>query len=224
MTSLRHTALKLAPLIALALFPAACKSSASDKGAATGKNITRAADEIQVGIGQLDATVSALTAMVNNPATDLAPQYKAFATSLSQLEATAKKVRDAAAEMETNGQAYFADWDAQIAAIQNEDIRERTAERRKVVEANLKELKENYTSARDGFQPLMSDLQDIRTVLGADLTMEGLDSVKKTVNKTTGRADDVKESLQELSDGFRKLGVRLSQSGPPPPAAETPKK
>ena len=212
--SVRRTS--IAPFLAVALLAGACASTAGDKGAATGKNITRAADEIRVGMGQLDATLAALTKLVNEPGADLAPQFKEFSKNLDQLEATAKNVREATSAMEANGKAYFAEWDAQIAAIQNEDIRERSAERRQAVEASLSEIKEDYQSARDTFQPLMNDLKDIRTALEADLTMNGLDAVKKTVKKTNSSAEDLKESLQELAEGFRKVGVSLSKAGPLP--------
>lgn len=211
---------RFAPLVALALLAGACQSTTAGKADATGKNVTKAADEIQLGIGQLDATLAALTSLVNEPGADLGPQFKAFSKSLDQLDSTAKKVRETAASMDGKGKAYFAEWDAQIAAIQNEDIRERSTDRRKVVEAAFSKIQGEYGEARDTFKPLMNDLLDIRTALSADLTMDGIAAVKKSVKKVNGEAEDVKENLQELADGFRKLGVSLSKSGPPQPAPE----
>ena len=221
--SVRRTS-KIAPFLGLALLAGACQSTTGDKGAATGKNITRAADEIQTGIGQLDATVAALTQLVNEPGADLAPQFKSFSKSLDQLDATAKSVRESTAAMEANGKAYFAEWDKQLAAIHNEDIRERSEERRKAVEARLSEIKEEYQAARDAFHPLMADFKDIRTALEADLTMSGLDAVKKSVKKTNDKAEDVKESLTQLAESFHKVGVSLSKVGPAPQPAKTEKK
>jgi uncharacterized phage infection (PIP) family protein YhgE len=208
------------PTIALALLASACQSSSGGKGEATGKNVTKAADEIQLGIGHLDATLAALNGLVNEPAPDLGTQFKAFSKHLDQLDATAKKVRETAASMDAKGKAYFADWDTQIAIIQNEDIRERSADRRKAVEAAFSKIQGEYGEARDTFRPLMNDLLDIRTALAADLTMDGVSAIKKSVKKVSGEAEDVKENLQELADGFRKLGVSLSKSGPPKPAPE----
>ena len=202
----------LVPFLALALFAGACKSgNASDKGAATGEDITRAANGIQVGIDQLDAVLTSLTSLVNDPAADLDPQFKTFSKHLDELDSTAKKVRDAAADMEVNGKEYFAAWDKQIAAIQNEDISERTAERRHAVEASLNEIKGDYGKSREAFKVLMSDLKDIHTALGADLTMSGIDAIKKSAKKANSSGEDVKESLQELVDTFREVGVKLSK-------------
>jgi len=210
----RSHSFTLASFLTLALVSSACQSATEGKGAATGKNITRAADAIQTGIGQLDATMTALTTLVNQPAAELGPQFDVFASNLDALDSTAKQVSEATAGMQEKGKAYFADWDAQIAAIQDEDIRERSAERRKTVEKELEEIRAEYEKARDTFHPLMGALQDIRKALEADLTMDGLDAVKKSVKKTNNNAADVKESLQELADSFRKVGVRMSMSGP----------
>lgn len=216
MNLIHRTATRLAIVVAGALFCVACETTASDQGTATAKNITKAADSIQAGIGHLDATLASLNALVNQPAADLGPQFKTFSKNLDSLDSTATDVREATAGMEQKGAAYFAEWDKQIAAITNEDIRERSMERRKEVEANLADLRKDYTEARDTFQPLMSDLKDIHTALSADLTMQGVDAVKKSVKKVNDEAPDVKENLEEVSASFRELGVRMSKSGPPP--------
>ena len=211
----RHAPSTLVSFLALAILSGACAST-DNQGAAAGSDITKAADEIKIGLGQLDATLLSLNTLVNEPPADLEAQYKVFTKNLDQLESTAKRVREATESMEARGQAYFADWDTQIAAIQNEDLRSRSAERREAVEASFSEIREDYRSAQEEFQPLMNDLRDIRTALGADLTMDGLDAVKKTTKHANESAEDVKETLEELSAGFRKLGVSLSNAGPAP--------
>src|SRR5262245_11464714 len=160
--------------------------------------------------------MTALHGLVNEPATDLEPQFKAFSKGVDQLDATAKKVRDAAAGMDEKGKAYFADWDAQIAGIQNEDIRAGSAERKEAVEANFKDIQAEYGKSRDSFKPLMTNLMDIRTALKADLTMNGLAAIKKSVKTVNGQAEDVKESLVKLEKSFREMGVKMSNAGPQP--------
>ena len=182
----------------------------------TGENINKAADVIQLGVTQLDATVTALNDLVHKPAHDLGPQFKTFSKNLDQLDSTAKAVRSAAGSMDEKGKAYFADWDKQIAAIQNEDIKNRSSERRQAVEASLSKLQGDYGAARDTFRPLMTDLLDIRTALGSDLTLGGIDAIKNTVEKVGKEAGPVKETLTKVAEEFRKLGVGMSKLGPPP--------
>jgi chromosome segregation ATPase len=202
------------PLVLLSLL--ACKST--DKGTATGETITKAADQIERGVLELDATVAALHAITEQP-NDMAAQRKTFEKALGSLEETAESVSKTAADMTGKGQAYFQEWDAQIASIQNEDIRERSADRRKVIEASFSDLKENYSEAKTTFDPLLADLRDMRAALKADLTHEGVEGLKPEVKDIDKEAASVKENLTELAEQFRKLGVGL-KSGMPPPSAK----
>jgi len=200
--------------LTLALLSACSSPTTADKGAAAGKNATQAATYVEQGIGELDATLAALKELVLHPAADLAPQYKTFAKNLSNLESTAKEVSAIAAKIDENSKVYFAKWDEQIAAIQNEDIRERGVERREAVAAGFSKLQEEYVEVRDEFKPLLDNLRDVRTVLSTDLTMDGLKSIKGTVEDIADDSGDVRESLQSLGETFKKLGVRLEQKGP----------
>ncbi len=209
---------------ALALVPALVACSSTDKGASAGKTVAQAATQVDLGITQLDATLAALEALVQKPAPDLTAQYKTFTKSLGQLESTAKEVSELAAKIDAKGQAYFTEWDTQIAAVQNESIRERSAERRQAVSASFTKLQEEYGEVKGEFKPLLDNLRDVRTVLGTDLTMEGLKTIEDTVEDLADDAKDVKESLHELSKSFHTLGVRLERAGPAPEPAKSEQK
>lgn len=202
---------------------AACSTTNSDKGASTGTTVEQAANQVGNCITHLDATLASLKEMVERPAPDLSTQFKTYSSNLKNLESSAGKVRDLATEMGIKSQQYFAAWDTQIADIENEDIRERSAERRKTIEENFTKIQKEYSEVRGEFKPLLSDLQDVRTALSNDLTMEGLKSIDKTVKGIAGKADDVKESLQELEKRFRDVGVKLSNAGPALPPPQPPK-
>lgn len=219
----RHTLLSFSLLAAL-LAPA-CTSTGSDKGAATGKTAEQAAKQIELVNTQLDATLAALSDLVKKPAPDLGPQFKTYTKNLAQLESTAEEVAALAARIETKSQEYFTVWDAQLAEVQNEDIRARSAERREAISAGFKKIQGEYSEVREEFKPLLSNLRDVRTVLSADLTMDGMKAIESTVKKTGKDSESVKESLEELAARFREIGVKLSRSGPPAPApAKTEKK
>src|SRR5262245_12155193 len=196
----------------------ACQSA--DKGEATGASITKAADQIDLGIQQLDATVAALHAITESPTGDLKAQRKSYEKSLASLESTADNVAGLAAEMREKGKAYCYQWEQQLATIQNEDIKERSAERRQAIEAGFSKLQENYTTAKDAFHPLLNDLRDIRTALQADMTMEGIETLKPVSKKVDKEAASVSKELKELVDHFRELGVKLSRMGPAPKPEE----
>jgi len=203
-------------ILALVLLTA-CSTTPADKGQAAGKTVNEAATQVGEGVTHLDATVAALTSLVKNPAPDLKPQFAAFDSNLSKLESTAKDVADLAHKISLRSQEYFTQWDQQLATVQNEDIRERSASRRADVEKAFQKLQKEYADVEEDFQPLLADLRDIRSALSADLTMDGLKAVKGSVSDVEGESKDVKESLQDLADVFKQLGAKLSTSGPPAP-------
>ncbi len=201
--------------VILAWINCACASTPSDKGAATGKTVDQAAVEVEQSIAHLDATLASLGNLVTQPAPDLAPQFKAFSKNLDQLESTAEEVASLADKFDSKGQEYFTQWDQQIATVQNEDIKARSTERREAISASFKEIQNEYSEVRNEFKPLLSDLRDVRSVLSADLTLDGLKSIEGTVEDVSESSKPVKESLQELAGRFRDLGVKLSKTGPP---------
>ncbi len=217
-------ALVLPLLLTSASLSSGCKTEAYEQGTATGKTIQQAADEIDRSITALDATVLSLNNLVaeNEAATDPAMQFKTFSKELETLESRAKSVRDLAAEMEKDSKSYLAKWDAEIAAIANEDIRERSQERRQKVDKTLAKISEEYADAREEFAPLLADLKDIRSALAADLTPDGIASMRRVAGKASDRSEDVKETLTELSERYRELGVGLGQSAMPASATKNP--
>jgi len=116
--------------------------------------------------------------------------------------------------MKAKGQAYFQKWEAELASIKNEDIRESSAERRKTIEASFSSLRNNYTEAKSAFEPLLDDLRDIRTALKADLTLSGIETLKSVAKKVDKESGSVSKELKEVADGFRELGLNLSRKGP----------
>ena len=209
--------LSLSLTFAVALVAVGCSSTPEVKGGAVAKTVTAAAADMDKASAQIASTLTALDALVKNPGPDLKPQYEAFSKHLGELESSAKDLAETTAKMQDNAREYFAGWDEQLAAVRNEDIREDSADRRSEVEAGLKKIQEQYAKVREDFNPLLQDLADIRTALSTDLTMAGLKNVKGPIGDAADDADDVKKGLAELAESFRKLGTKLSQSGPPAP-------
>ena len=206
--------LALAAAVGLA---AGCASKGYEQGAATGQALQATAARINQGNASIDAVTTALNNLVNNPSGDLVPRYKAYTDAVAKLRDLALDVKDKAAAMQSKGQSFFAAWDQQLAQIKNEDIRERSADRKKEVQKEFSDINTSYQKARDKFKPFMSNLEDIQTYLGSDLTVGGVQSIKKTADKVNDQAASVKDAITELSKEFQEMGVAMSNAAPPPP-------
>lgn len=116
--------------------------------------------------------------------------------------------------MQAQGNAYFRNWDGELAKIQNEDIRSRGTDRKNAVFARLDRVRSSYTQTQSSFAPFLSDLKDIRTALSTDLTTGGVAFIRSTANRAKSNVTPLRESRTNLEADFRALGVSLSSEHP----------
>jgi SMC interacting uncharacterized protein involved in chromosome segregation len=209
--------LNIVPQLALAAALTAlvgCATSNYEKGAATSASITDAANKIAAGKVKIDTTLTSLNDLVNTSQGDLQPKYQQFSTAVNDLQSTAQNVKDRVAEMREKGSEYFKAWDEQLAQIKNEDIKNRSTERKNTVQKEFTDIKKSYTEVQMSFQPFMSDLKDIQTALGNDLTMQGVASIKPVAEQANQHGAELKTSVDKLETEFRDLGVAMSTSAP----------
>ena len=206
----------LAVLTVVAGLIAGCSSTGYEKAGGTSTSLQKAAQGIDKGNAQIDVVMAALSDLVNNPGADLKKQFKKFNAALDDLQSLAKDVGGKAGDMQAEGTAYFKQWDKDLAKIQNEDIRNRSSERKSAVSARFERVKANYGQVKTDFAPFMSDLKDIRTALAADLTVGGLGAVKGAASKANQDVLPLRESIGKLSADFKELGVSLSAKTPQP--------
>jgi SMC interacting uncharacterized protein involved in chromosome segregation len=198
---------------AIALF-AGCATSGYESGNKTASNIQKAAAKIDELTTRVDATLASLNDLVGSPQPDLRPQYKAFNSNLKSLDSTAKEITKKRMAMGDEGKQFLAKWDAEIAQINNEDIKTRSQNRKTEVNEKLQAIKRSYAEAEVAFRPFMGDLNDVQKFLSVDLTTGGLNSIKDIVTKATQHAVPLKQTLAKLSSDFKALGVSMSSVAP----------
>jgi SMC interacting uncharacterized protein involved in chromosome segregation len=219
-TKLIQLTTNLALVAALGIL-AGCKSGNYEAGASTAAGLTESADKAAAGKAKIDAALTSLNDLVNNPSGDLVPKFKQFNTAVSELESTAKHVSGNVASMRGQGKEYFAKWDEQLATIKNEDIKSRSVERKNEVQAKFTNIKKTYEETAMAFKPFMAELKDIQSALSTDLTSGGVSALKGPAEKLNKDAVPLKASIDKLATEFRELGVAMG-SGMPAPAGTQP--
>jgi hypothetical protein len=74
----------------------------------------------------------------------------------------------------------------------------------------FQDLSTSYQQVRMRFKPFMSNLEDIQTYLGTDLTVAGVTAIKSTADQVNDQSASLKEAITKLSDQFRQMGVSMS--------------
>ena len=214
-TITKITLATLATAMAIAVV-SGCSSGTYQKGSSTASSIQKASAGIAATRSQVARVLTALNDLIAKPGADLKPQYKEFSSEVSKLQSDARNVSEMAAQMEKRGAAYFEQWDKDIASIQNEQIKSRSASRRTEVAGHLDALQKAYSAAKATFEPFMGDIRDVQKALGADLTPGGIDSIKDFKRKASLDAIPLQDALTKLANEFSALGVAMSASAPQP--------
>jgi chromosome segregation ATPase len=201
----------LIALMALAVTPVASRAAESAERAAQTKEKIQALRAESVTIRrQIGATMEELKRL-NVKGVDLRPQFEQFKAELVKMEDQAKVARDRADEMRKKGESAYADWEAEVKAINDPDLRKeaekRQAKRQKYYTAILKSL----TDAKEELVPFMSHLNDIRKLLESQLTTESVASTKSTIRKAGWAAEDVSESLEDVEKEIDRASAELSK-------------
>jgi chromosome segregation ATPase len=200
-------------VVALGFAGSGC-SSGYKAGSQTSESIMTAAQKLEDGRVQIDKVTVSLDKLANASAgSDLRPLFKDYSANVDKLDSIAKDLKKRADEMRAKGQAYFKEWDKEIADIHNEDIKSRSTQRRAEVEQAFQRINDKSQTLKNEYQPLMSDLQDIRTALNNDLTPGGIATIKPIAERVRSEAISVKDAAGAVADEYKALGVRMSPSG-----------
>ena len=119
-------------LLAL-MVPIGCAQTYKE-GSQTAASIQNVEKEAWVGKQQVTSTVTALDDMFNNEQGDLKEQFKTYSKSIDDLESQSKRVKKRVETMASQKADYLQQWDAQMATIESEAVRQTAEQRRKSVE------------------------------------------------------------------------------------------
>jgi hypothetical protein len=140
-------------------------------------------------------------------------QFEKFTEQLARMEERAKFTRERAQAMGAKVDAYFADWEAQVAAIQD-------PERRKQVEASYARRKKAYNritefmqKAGKDFAPLLSSLKEIQILLEGNPDSQKVAAAKELFSRANWRCVDVQKSLMEVEREFEILAADFAGKG-----------
>ncbi|MCI0675407.1 MAG: DUF2959 domain-containing protein [Phycisphaerales bacterium] len=186
------------------------KNKSFEEGMKTGSNLQELARKIETGEKQIDTSMREGDALVNAPQGDPRKQFEQYRKSLRSLESTASDVRDMANDMQKRSEAYFAQWEKDMAAIKSEDIKNVSAQRRAERVDQFNKLQASYGQVRDAFKPFLTDLQSIEQALSVELTAGNLEAMKPFVAKARNDAVPLNKALDDLRLQFQQLGVQMS--------------
>lgn len=191
-----------------------CSASAPDR---TEDKISRM-EEFRRDVGMLKGQVGAVLASLNEISSKAAsgprPAYDAYVDRVSETGSKTEGLLGSAAALKARGEAYFEEWGKELATITNVEIRQRAEDRRQKMKATYGKIDVSVAAAREALAPFNSDLKDIQTLLGNELTPAGISGAKDLVTKVTTQGEKVKERLDSLDKEVERAASELRISAP----------
>ena len=206
---MKTSTINCALAVALALL-AGCVSKSYDKGAVTAKALdtsSSAAGETSARIYDVLGTLNNLTFKSQG---DLRDQYDKFVSAAKNLDTSIANLDGKVLALQGATAEYLINWTNQLAAIQNADLRQRSAGRKDEVAAQLNTVNASYQGVKNQLKSFTTDVKDIQTYLGTDLTAGGLAGVKDTVSKTKLEVLPLRDSIRQLQKNLTSLSAALS--------------
>ena len=181
------------------LFTAAEASAAGYKLAdKVGASIAEFRDEIVNVKKEVDATVAALDKVVTTATTDPRKAFKEFDKALPRIDDAAKKAKKRAEDIKARGQDYFKQWEKELAAVNNPEIRQLAEERKTKLQATFSSIRTSMEPVRDQFTSWLANLKDLQKYLSNDLTIGGIDAAKELIGKAKTEGQGVQQSMDKV--------------------------
>lgn len=202
----------LATILALGLnpTPSAFAAESAEQAQAARAKIDATRNEIAKIRNQVGLTLEELNRLQKD-SVELRPQFELFTKELSKMEAQAKVAQERVAQMSEKGQAYFQSWEDSIKTIANKDIREQAQKRHDKRAKSYEKITKAMTEARDQMKPFMSDLNDIKTLLDAELSRESVKSAGKLIKQANTHGGDVVDSLKDVETELDRVSAELAK-------------
>jgi hypothetical protein len=121
--------------------------------------------------------------------------------------------RTRAQTMRENGQAYINKWQNEMDTIQDPTIKANLAQRRDAVRANFESIRNAASSARDAYDPFLSDLKQIQKALEIDQSPAALPGLKPAFGKAHDDGATLKQRISALQAELNKIQTGM---GAPP--------
>jgi hypothetical protein len=158
----------------------------------------------------VDDTVKSLGQVAVTANTNPREAFKQYSKSLANLESTAARAKKHAADVKAQGQAYFANWEKQLAELKNPEIKSLAVQQKAKLQAAFDSIRKVAEPLKAQFDPWLSDLQDLQKYLSNDLTISGVDAAKGMFAKTQTEGFEVQKSMDALVAELNTVAATLT--------------
>ena len=168
-----------AVVVSAALALAGCSSNSVERAEDTAESLQSSVTSIDKGKVLVNNALAALDKVQQSAGSDPRPAYKKFSDSVDDIEKAATKVNKTVSSMNSRGKKYYDSWRQELSGMKSEQLRAISTERQAQSLTAFNQVSSAYKVVAKDYKPFITDLRDVRTYLGNDLTPTGINAVKQ---------------------------------------------
>lgn len=187
-----------------------CATTGLEKKQKAVSSIEEFHKEVSKNLNQITETIAALNQIGKTREGDLSKPYHNFVKQLNRTIDNSRSMSKHAEGMAIRGKEYFVTWEKELSGIMSSELRTKGEERRGELSKTFNRITSMSQEVQITYQPFITDLTDIKTALGNDLTPRGMILMKPYITKANENAKIVMTKLQALADEVDRVTTALS--------------
>jgi hypothetical protein len=165
-----------------------------------------AADAIKVVKATLDS-VNRLAARTNGVPSKVS---RAFIRSVERLQVESLRVRERAQAVQVRGDAYFENWQANLAQMDDLSVRQCAEKNRAELQHSFAKIKRASQETREIFQPFLTNLRKLRTALENDPNTTATQNTRDLIQSISQEGRQVAQGLAGIRSELKSMTELLT--------------
>lgn len=203
---------RIVSVILMTLVLGACATSAPDRSKRTATTLDALQQNSTKARLQIDAVVASLDALLNAPSDHLRSSYDRYDGDVKKMKDYAAAIRENDSDLQKNSDAYLKNWQKDASSVSNPELRAIAEQRRDEIATKYRTMSTSWAGAAQSFTSFLRDLDDIRKVIGNDLTPTGQATVKNTTLAQSVKSEGVQvgQSLQAAEQSIADFRAQIT--------------
>jgi uncharacterized phage infection (PIP) family protein YhgE len=167
-----------------------CQSQPYDQADSQVSNAKGVKVALLDGQKQVEATTKALNDLTDPSKTkDSKAQFAVYSGQIGKLDTAAKDIATSSAALRTASNNFFTARSSTINSIANPEVRNTADARLKDAKAKFQTLAAQIDSIQADYQPLVTQFNDLKTLLASDLSKSGLTAASEVTKRAYDQAN-----------------------------------
>ncbi len=145
-----------------------------------------------------------------NDHVDLKKSYADFSDDLEVVKKRELRVKKEREQTTEDSKAYMAKWQADAGKFTNDDLRRSSIDRQAAVKQEFTEVDKAYQELEESYRPFITNLSEVHSALGSDLTPAAVDSIKPVATNIATDGAKVQEKINAVVKQLDQLNASLS--------------